>query len=118
MKLTESRCIMVVKTQKDGRDQTGLLIGEANVRRYFRKDMESINLRLDDLHIQCTLSAEFWDKYPEIHDPRLSEWLESKVWPERRGREPMLSMVPSGINTFVITSKPKLRNELSVTKSL
>jgi len=102
---------MIVKTHREGRDRTGLLVGIANARRYFRKDVQSIDLRLDDLQIQCVLSPDFWDEHPEIHDPRLSEWLEFKVGPARRGREPMLSMVPSGVNAFVITSKPKQRNE-------
>src|SRR6266700_1574510 len=103
---------MVVKTHRSGRDRTGLLIGAANVRRFFRKGTQSIDLRLDDLQIQCTLSSGFWDDLPEIHDPRLSEWLEFKVGRGRPGREPMLlSMVPSGADTFVIRSKPKQKDE-------
>ncbi len=102
---------MIVKTQRNGNDRTGLLVGEANVRRYFRKEMRSIDLRLDDLRIQCTLSPDFWGGRPEIHDPRLSEWLEFKVGRSFRGREPLLSMVPTGADTFVITSKPTHRNK-------
>lgn len=112
---------MVVKTQKDERALTGLHIGRANARRYFRRRAQSIDLRLDDLQIQCTLSPDFWHGRPEIHDPRLSEWLEFKAGRSRPGREPMeLTMVPSGADTFVV--KPKAQSygafgaEVSITK--
>jgi len=97
---------MIVKTHRDGCDNTGLHIGRVNARRYFRRLSHSIDLKLDDLQIQCTLSPDFWDARPEIHDPRLSEWLEFKVGRRRAGLEPMqLTMVPAGDDTFVI--KPK-----------
>lgn len=91
---------MLVKTYRDG--MTGLHIGEANAHRYFSRRAPSIELKLDDLHIQCTLPPDFWQGRPEIHDPRLSEWLEFKV-ARRPGREPiLLSMEPSGAGTFVV----------------
>ena len=97
---------MVVKTQKDGRDHTGLHIGAANARRYFRKGAHTIDLMLDHLQIQCTLSPDFWQGHPEIRDPRLSEWLEFKTGRGRAARAPMqLTMVRSGIDTFVIRPK-------------
>jgi hypothetical protein len=97
---------MVVKTQRDGRDHTGLHIGAANARRHFRKGARVVDLMLDDLQIQCTLSPDFWKGRPEVHDPRLSEWLEFKAGYARPGRAPMLlTMVRSGIDTFVV--KPK-----------
>ena len=103
---------MLVKTQKDGRDHIGLHIGTANARRYFRKRAPTIDLRLDDLEIQCTLSPDFWAGRPEIYDPRLSEWLEFKVGRGRPGRDPMpLTMVPSGANTFVVTPKTTNRSD-------
>jgi hypothetical protein len=103
---------MLVKTHRDGRDRHGLHIGIANVRRYFRKRYPSIDLMLDDLRIQCALSPDFWDERPEIHDPRLSEWLKFKVARGRSCREPMLlTMVPSGANTFVVKPKPEPRDE-------
>ena len=86
---------MLVKTHRDGRDHLGLDIGTANARRYFRKRTPTIDLRLDDLEIQCPLPPDFWEGRPEIHDPRLSEWLEFKVGGGRSGRDPMLlTMVP------------------------
>jgi hypothetical protein len=94
---------MLVKTHRNGRDHLGLNIGTANARRYFRKRTPTIDLRLDDLEIQCPLPPDFWDGRPEIHDPRLSEWLEFKVGRGRSGRDPMLlTMVPSGSDRFVV----------------
>ena len=94
---------MLVKTYRDGHDRTGLHIGEANARRYFSRRKPSIELRLDDLRIRCTLPADFWHGHPEIHDPRLSGWLEFKVGRRASGREPiLLSMIPSGADTFVV----------------
>jgi hypothetical protein len=94
---------MLVKTLRDERDHIGLHIGTANARRYFRKRAQTIDLRLDDLEIQCTLSPDFWKGRPEIYDPRLSEWLEFKVGRERSRRDPMLlTMVPSRSDTFVV----------------
>ena len=103
---------MVVKTYRDGPDRRGLHIGRSNARRYFRRHAHSIDLKLDDLQIQCTLSPDFWDKRPEIHDPRLSEWLEFKVGRRGTNREPMLlTMTPSGADTFVVTPKAGKNNE-------
>lgn len=97
---------MVVKTYRDGHDRTGLHIGTANARRYFRKHAPSIDLKLDDLQIQCTLSPDFWSERPEIHDPRLSEWLKFKVGQVRPGRKPtLLTMIPSGGDTYVVRPK-------------
>jgi hypothetical protein len=102
---------MLVKTQRDGRDHIGLHIGTANARRYFRKRTPTIDLRLDDLEIQCTLSPDFWAGRPEIYDPRLSEWLEFKVGDRRPGRGPMLlTMVPSGSDTFVVILRTEKTN--------
>ncbi len=103
---------MVVKTYRDGRDRTGLHIGTANARRYFRKQAQSIDLKLDDLQIQCTLSPDFWSDRPEIHDPRLSEWLKFKAGHGGSGRTPMLlTMVPSGAGTFVVRARPGKNDE-------
>jgi hypothetical protein len=100
---------MLVKAYKDGPDRTSLLIGEANARRYFSRRKPCIELRFDDLHIQCTLSPEFWQGHPEIHDARLSGWLEFKIGRRAASNEPIfLSMVPAGPDAFVVrpSSKP------------
>src|SRR5579863_10393691 len=97
---------MLVKAHRDGHVHTGLYIGDNNARRYFRKRAQSIDLMLDDLRIRCTLSPKFWEGHPEIQDPRLNEWLDFKDVRERPGREPMLlTMLPSGENTFLVRPK-------------
>jgi hypothetical protein len=76
-------------------------VGALNVRRYFPRNISVIELELDHLQIQCGLDPEFWRDEPEIHDPRLCAWLESKNFHTRPGRTPVpLVMVPSGNNSF------------------
>ena len=92
---------MVVRTQSKGREITGLQVGASNVRRYFPKDTATIELELDHLQIQCSLGPDFWQGQPEIHDPRLGAWLESKQFHERPSRDPVpLAMIPNGKNSF------------------
>jgi hypothetical protein len=92
---------MVVKTQSKGRGLTGLHVGASNVRRYFPREISVIELQLDHLQIQCGLGPEFWQDEPEIHDPRLCAWLESKNLHTHPDRTPVpLVMIPSGRNSF------------------
>ena len=94
---------MLVTAYRDGSHRTGLLIGEANARRYFRKRSLRVDLQLDHLHIQCKLEPDFWNGRPEIHDPRLSLWLEFKAGRGRNGREPMqFAMEPLGAGKFAV----------------
>jgi hypothetical protein len=103
---------VLVKTQRDGFTRTGLHIGAANARRFFTKGAPSIELRLDDLHIQCSLAPDFWQGHPEIHDPRLSEWLEFKVARRANGRDSLvLTMVSFGTDAFVLCPAPESRAE-------
>jgi hypothetical protein len=96
---------MVVKTQYEGRRVSGLYVGANNVRRYFSKRIAVIELQLDHLQIQCGLLPHFWEGQPEIHDPRLSDWLESKNLHDRSCRTPVpMAMIPSGKNTFKLAS--------------
>jgi hypothetical protein len=97
----EEQARMVVKTQSKGRGLTGLHVGALNVRRYFPRNISVIELELDHLQIQCGLDPEFWRDEPEIYDPRLCAWLESKNFHTRPDRTPVpLVMVPSGKNSF------------------
>src|SRR5215469_3658739 len=97
---------MVVKTQRNGRDNVGLCIGAANVRRYFPKTVGAVEILLDDLHISCNLPDSFWNGHPEINDPRLCEWLKFKVLRERRNHDPIaLQMVQSGTTTFTLHAR-------------
>jgi len=92
---------MVVRTQSKGRAITGLQVGAHNVRRYFPTGTLDIELELDHLQIQCALMPGFWHDQPEIHDPRLGAWLESKNFHERPSRTPVpLAMILNGKNSF------------------
>jgi hypothetical protein len=98
---------MVVRTHSNGTSIPGLHVGAANARRYFPKTMETVELRLDDLRIECTLPHSFWAGDPEIHDPRLGEWLKFKIPQDRRNSNPIaLQMVQCGANTFTLQSPP------------
>lgn len=92
---------MVVKTQCKGRAFTGVEVGAGNVRRYFPREIEVVELHLDHLLIQCDLSPAFWKGQAEIRDPRLGAWLESKNFNSGRGEAPIpLVLIPSGKNCF------------------
>ena len=92
---------MVVKTQSKGRGVTGLHVGENNVRRYFPRQISSIELQLDHLLIQCGLKPDFWQGEPEIFDPRLCAWLESRHMHTKLDRASVpLAMIPEGNNSF------------------
>ena len=95
---------MVVKTQSKGRGITGLNVGMNNVQRYFPRGVSFIELQLDHLQIQCDLSPDFWQDQPEIFDPRLCAWLESKLsGSPTRGSIP-LALIPAGKNSFRLKS--------------
>ena len=111
---------MVVKTQYEGFRISGLYVGVNNVRRYFSKRNPVVELQLDHLQIQCGLTARFWNGQPEIHDPRLCDWLESKQLHEKPCSTPvLLALIPFGKNSFkVATLGPewKRRREKAVSK--
>jgi hypothetical protein len=90
---------MVVKTRSKGHGLTGLHVGIDNVRRYFPKNNPIVELQLDHLQIQCGLGPDFWQDQPEIHDPRLCAWLESKRLTGRQENIPLV-MIPAGENAF------------------
>ena len=106
---------MVVKTQSKGRGVTGLHVGVNNVRRYFPKTVAVIELQLDHLQIQCGLGPDFWQGQPEIYDPRLCAWLESKHMLRASDRNPIpLALIPAGENSFRL--QPGRKNETIRTK--
>jgi hypothetical protein len=94
---------MVVTSQCSGHRVIGILIGEINVQRFFPRHVTEIELQLDHLLIECGLGPHFWNGKPEISDPRLGLWLESK---DRNGngcRAPIpLALIPSGRNSFIV----------------
>jgi hypothetical protein len=92
---------MVVKTQSKGLGITVLHVGASNVRRYFPRNISSIELQLDHLQIQCGLKPNFWRGEPEIVDPRLCAWLEARHMHAKLDRGPIpLAMIPSGKNSY------------------
>lgn len=91
---------MVVKTQSKGHGVTGLNVGTDNARRYFPKGTKNIELELGHLRIQCGLKPDFWQGQPEIYDPRLCAWLESKNLHGTANRTVPLAMIPAGDNSF------------------
>jgi hypothetical protein len=92
---------MVVKTQSKGRGVTGLNVGTSNVERYFPRGVQFVELQLDHLQIQCDLAPDFWHGQPEIYDPRLCAWLESKHLNANPGRAPIqMALIPAGKNSF------------------
>jgi hypothetical protein len=102
---------MVVETQCKGREVTGLNVGAKNVSRYFPKRVEVIELQLGHLQIRCGLAPEFWQGQPEIHDPRLCAWLDSKVFHKESGRSPVpIAMIRSGKNCFKLEPSPARRS--------
>jgi hypothetical protein len=97
----ERQVRMVVKTQSKGRGVTGLHVGVNNVRRYFPKSISSIELVLDHLQIECGLKPAFWQGEPEIFDPRLCAWLESRHLQAKPDRASVpMAMIPEGKNSF------------------
>lgn len=92
---------MVVKTHCKGRELTGVEVGTGNVRRYFPRGANVIELHLDHLLIQLGLKPDFWQGQTEIDDPRLRAWLESKNFHGRPGDAPIpLALIPSGKNCY------------------
>lgn len=106
---------MVVKTQSKGLGVTGLNVGSENVRRYFPKGTRNIELQLGHLRIQCGLKPDFWQGQPEIYDPRLCAWLESKNLHGTGHRTPVpLAMIPAGENSFQLqpmSVSPRVRSK-------
>ena len=94
---------MVVNSLHSGHKVTALRVGEENVRRYFRREVAEIDLKLDHLQIRCELTPEFWQDQPEIHDHRLCLWLEWKQRNETRSAPAALEMIRSGKNSFVLS---------------
>lgn len=102
---------MVVKAQYDGCRISGLYVGVNNVRRYFSKRISAVEFQLDHLRIECWLAPRFWEGQPEIHDPRLCEWLDSKNLHQKPCHAAVpLAMIPSGKNSFKLASISRQRD--------
>jgi hypothetical protein len=94
---------MVVTSQCNGHKITGILVGAGNVQKFFPRRVAEIELQLDHLRIECGLAADFWLDLPEIRDPRLSLWLESKDRDGKARNVPTpLALIPAGNNSFIV----------------
>jgi hypothetical protein len=94
---------MVVTSQCNGHRVVGLYVGASNVRRYFPREVSAIELQLDHLRIECDLTSNFWNGRPEIRDPRLCLWLESKHAQRKESGTPLsLAMTPLGERSFTL----------------
>jgi len=92
---------MIVEAQSKGPGRCGLYVGAENVRLFFPRNLTTVEFNLGHLKIECRLSPEFWQGNPEITDPRLCAWLESKHMHGNRPRTAIqLSMIPSGENGY------------------
>jgi hypothetical protein len=95
---------LVVQTQERHSGHTGAIglhIGEVNVREYFSEGETLVELELDHLVIVCPLEPSFWQGQPEIHDYRLSSWLESKRNSGKMAAQAApVAMIPCGKGSF------------------
>jgi hypothetical protein len=95
---------MVVQTLDKHPGHTGLMglhIGVSNVQQYFPPGVDIVELELDHLCIVCPLEPSFWVDRPEIHDMRLSSWLESKRNSGKLAANPApVAMIPVGDRSF------------------
>ena len=99
---------MKVKAQYRGSRAAGLYVGATNVRRYFSKRKRLIELQLDHLRILCGLAPPFWQDKPEIQDPRLCLWLETKHPQQVPSQTNVpLTLMPSGKNSFKLGAAPQ-----------
>jgi hypothetical protein len=109
---------MVVQTQERHSGNfgaVGLHIGVANAKQYFPRDLELVELELDHLRIVCSLEASFWQDRPEIHDQRLSSWLEAKRNSGKLGAQAAsVAMIPCGEYAFRIQMLGKEETALEI----
>jgi hypothetical protein len=110
---------MVVQTQDRHTGHAGVVglhIGALNVQQYFPRDVEMVELELDHLRIVCPLEPSFWQDRPEIHDHRLSSWLESKRNSGKLGsRSAPVALIPSGEHSFRLQIVAKDEADYSLT---
>jgi hypothetical protein len=110
---------LVVLTQERHSGHTGAIglhVGELNVREYFSDGETLVELELDHLRIVCPLEPSFWQGRPEIHDYRLSSWLESKRNSGKMASQAApVAMIPSGKGAFRLQIMTKDETDRSLT---
>jgi hypothetical protein len=70
---------MLVRLQNNGHSIIGIRIRNSDARRHFPANIKAVDLELDHLRIRCDLKENFWLNRPQISDPRLRLWLETKA---------------------------------------
>ena len=70
---------MLVRLQNNGHSIIGIRIRTSDARRHFPTNVKAVDLELDHLRIRCDLKDSFWLNRPQISDPRLRLWLETKA---------------------------------------
>ena len=110
---------MVVQTQDKRPGHSGALglhIGEVNVSQYFPRGLQIVELELDHLRISCTLEPDFWLDRPEIHDYRLSSWLELKRNSGKlASHSAPVALIPCGVSAFRLQLIAKDERDQSLT---
>jgi len=92
---------MVVYTRAKVDGVTSLQIGGGNVKEYFSPDVRMIELELDQVRILCPVEPTLSEDRPEIHDRRLSCWLQAKCSTGKLAmRTSPIALIPSGENVF------------------
>lgn len=105
---------MVVRTECKANKVTGIYIGARNARLNFPKQAAAIEFELGHLRIGCELGPGFWRDQPRICDSRLCEWLQFKLYRERKRTIPLpVVLVQSGRNAFKI--RPLILPAVSLT---
>jgi hypothetical protein len=88
---------MLVSMQSDGHSITGIRMGMSDARRFFPQGLRSVDLELDHLRIQCDVRATESLDRAEISDPRLTAWLNEKLYWQKLPRTPVSAeLVKSG----------------------
>jgi hypothetical protein len=114
----QTEVVMVVQTHVKRPGLVGLHIGKGNVRKHFPREMSLVELELDHLRIACRLEASFWEDHPEIHDRRLSSWLEAKRESGKLAPQPAsMAMIPCGESSFRLQLIRKDDSDSSVVKA-
>jgi len=91
----------VVLTQSRKSGVLSLHVGAGNVRQFFPRHIQMVELELDHLRIICTLDHSFWQDRPEILDMRLSSWLESKRHSGKlTSHAAPVALIPTGESSF------------------
>jgi len=93
---------VIVSAWKNG--TYGIRIGKKNVRKYFKRNWDQVEIKIDGIFHEFKLSSKFWTTCPEIRGKELRDWLRSqKSIPWFKGHPPRFELVPLSENMFRLT---------------